>query len=164
MVKGLTPTQLSKQLNTWSKSSYTDIYQDIMSLAEQSGILTKTGRVSKSQSKTAIKRREEFTRKYKEQFGSKTAYENKLRQQWKEQIKEGYTGTFKDFQKLSKLNRDYSKLVADLFNNFPSDDAYETYLYVETLDIEQAIEYLNNIIYGDNTNNDTELTTEPPFS
>lgn len=137
----LSLTQLQKQLETWEKMQ-PDIYEDIISSAKVRGIILKSGKISKSKKKQ--KQVASFTSEYQNKYGSYTSYSKKRKlafQSYKEET--GYKGSFK---KYIAEQYQYSQLINELFENFSSDEAYEEYVYVESLPKEAAIERLKKEI------------------
>ena len=139
--KKLSLTQLQKQLETWEKMQ-PDIYEDIISSAKVRGIVLKSGKISKSKKKQ--KQVASFISEYQNKYGSYSSYAKKRKlafQSYKEET--GYKGSFK---KYIAEQYSYSQLINELFENFPSDEAYEEYVYVESLPKEVAIERLKKEI------------------
>lgn len=160
----MTPTQIQRQLETWRKSEEKAIYNELEQLARSEGILTKTGKISTS--KKNEKRLKEFTRKYKQKYGSYSSFEKKQREKWKESIKDtGVNQTFREFKQQQRDEREYSKLINRLFEEFAdSDSAREIFDYVEFLPVDEAIDYLLSVL---NSNNQeyygSDEDYEPPF-
>ena len=139
--KKLSLTQLQKQLETWEKMQ-PDIYEDIISSAKVRGIVLKSGKISKAKKKQ--KQVASFISEYRNKYGSYSSYAKKRKlafQSYKEET--GYKGSFK---KYIAEQYSYSQLITELFENFSSDEAYEEYVYVESLPKEVTIERLKKEI------------------
>lgn len=137
----LSLTQLQKQLETWEKMQ-PEIYEDIISSAKIRGIVLKSGKISTAKKKQ--KQVASFMTEYQNRYGSYSSYSKKRKsafQAFKEET--GYKGSFKKY--ISEQYQ-YSQLITELFANFSSDEAYEEYVYVESLPIDKAIERLRKEI------------------
>lgn len=121
---------IERQLSTWKKASaknpkFEQKYLDILVLAEEHGMLTPSGKVSKS--KKAYSNMDEFYMKYKATAGSVNKFTQREKRKWRQEnmllLEQGLeTLSFTDYEKMSnKLNT----LIKKLYSNYPSDNAYD---------------------------------------
>lgn len=137
---------LKKLVGTWLRND-PDKGQEIMMILKENGLLTKTGRISKSKKIYKSKKSEpsSFEKALKtieDKYGYYSKYLKSVKEKFKKAKEEGYTKSksWKEFEKKRSILNDF---IYKLFENFPSDVAYEEFQYISTLDMDVAIERLS---------------------
>lgn len=161
-MRKLSQKQVERQLETWKKKDR-KMYDEIMQLAEEQGIALKSGKLSKSKRKQ--KAVEKFIEQYQNRYGSYTAHYKKMRETVKKfREKEAERGRKSSKKTIKEEYEDifrYGELVAEVFNTIqPSEDAYEIYMVANTMDINDAIKFLEEVLgYVDVTDEDGDVFT-----
>lgn len=138
--KTLTPKQLQRQLDTWQRKMPSKA-QDIMTLAQEKGILTSKGAIRKPRGKEQTKRFQEFEKEYRHYYKSYSKWEKKQRSKYKIAKENDYTQA-RSWKEYYGQRKEYSDLLDEAFANFTSAPMYEEKTYLDTLPIEEAIERL----------------------
>ena len=121
---------IERQLSTWKKASaknpkFEQKYRDIMVLADENGMLTPTGKLSKS--KRTYANMEKFYLQYKTMSGSVHKFTQREKKKWRTEnillLDRGVeTLTFNEYEKLSN---NLNNVISELYLNYPSDNAYD---------------------------------------
>lgn len=144
----MTVKQLTKQLSTWKKYR-PDIYDELINNAHQYGIVLKNGNISKT--KKNSKKVNEFVSKYYSKYNSYTSYIKKEKEKLKKQYSYEEIKKQGGYSKLSQNIRKRNSLIDTIFELAPSSEQARNELdYVNATDmnIEEQIDYFNNIIYN----------------
>ena len=144
-----TMKSLLRLLDTWLKNDEEKGNEIIMIMREH-GLLTKTGRVSRSKkiykkNKSGVSEFELARNEIENKYGYYSKYKEKMKQSFKN-ARENNRTSAKSWKEYSAQLKKYSELIEALFENFPSEGAYEEYQYCESLDMETAIERLSEEI------------------
>lgn len=121
-------TTVENALKTWEKhkdeNSYNyQKYEQIKLLAQEQGILTKSGKISKAKSKQ--KNVESFYKQYKSQFGSYTKFKKERKQKFKEFKSEH--DEYISFNEFEDLSNQLNEIVDEMFANIPSQSALDVF-------------------------------------
>ena len=150
----MTVKQLNIQLETWRKHR-SDIYEEMINNAEQYGIVLKNGDISSS--KKNSNKVNKFISKYYSKYGSYSSYSNKEKERLKKQFSIEEIKEQGGYSKLSQNIRKRNSLIDTIFELAPSSEQARNELdYVNVIDmnIEEQLEYFNNII--DNLDNSVD--------
>lgn len=144
-----TMKSLVRLLDTWLKHDE-EKGEEIKMIMREHGLLTKTGRVSRSKkiykkNKSSVSEFELARNEIENKYGYYSKYKEKMKQSFKYAIENNRTSV-KSWKEYSVQLKKYSELIEALFENFPSEGSYEEYQYCESLDMETAIERLSEEI------------------
>lgn len=144
-----TMKSLARLVNTWLRND-TERGEEITMIMREFGLITPTGKFKRSKAiykagKDGKSPFEMARNRIEKEYGYYSKYEKKMKEQYKRAIEQGLT-TAKGWKKYEKQKKDFSALVQALFENFPSENAFEEYQYCLTLDIGKAIERLSEEI------------------
>lgn len=166
----LSYTQLQKQLNTWKKRDFAT-YNKIMMLADASGILTKTGKLSRN--KKLSNQLARFTTRYKNEYGSYSSYRKNLskrrqksvdyrkkelqakglsEKEINKQIRQDLGTTLKEYEEKMQTLKDKVEDIKERYYQLGKNDDFKNIMdFAKTKTSEDAHRYLDEIYKGDIT-------------
>lgn len=140
---------INKQLEIWRREM-PSVYKEIALMAKETGVLTRRG-ISSAKSK--YKEVEKFKEQFATKYGAYGKYEKKMKQKYRNMPKTNINGERVNWKYWKEKFSEYSALLDEFFSIFSdgpegemTQKANEEFAYLETLDIETAIQRLTEEI------------------
>lgn len=140
-VQKLSPKTVQKRVDVW-KREFPEIYAEIEMLARETGILTKTGKIS--QAKRNKKKFEKFSEQFQTEFGSFSQFKKKEKEKYA-QARADETTTASSWKEHVRERKNLNDMIHELFDFFDnSDDAYAIYKEVQGMSIGEQKDFIKD--------------------
>lgn len=140
---------VNKQLEVWRREM-PSVYKDIELMAKEAGVLTSHGLSTSKRKAAAV---EKFKEQFKTRYGAFGKFEKTQKEKYKNMPKVNNDGKRVNWKYWHEKYKEYNELLDEFFNMFSDGNggeesarANEEFEYLESLDVETAIERLKEEI------------------